>query len=533
MKRLLLFLLEISGFTPLFAQLPGTYTLPISTSTIPYYADNTIIRNYNNNYNIIMTHGEYPNTYCYNEYPPDIRNADRSHFYLQEISTGTLTHIVSLGCHYEVKDVRFVTLRRDDGLETPVTYCCFCGTHTADSAIEYGHAIGDEPVPITYIYAKRGFAGFFSMDDALSPTSTCTAKVRYVEGTRDLYRMVAYPEDSGHYFQYQTSYIDNAVLDIVGTPMNSAAPSCMARVKFYPDYPVSYYPSGTHWDNNIRYEATTQEVMTDIVATSDSIITASHIAGDSTTIWLRHSLKENHFHPGGLELEWTVYQLDMNSLNMGGWMPYTYEGQLYWKRYRLCEMNSDKYALSFFYMPRLFTSYGLIVNRYSINGGFTLLDGRYLKEPYMPGDMVYLSTSMEHALILDEYGGTDNKTAIISVDNSSPHPYQCTMLDAYPMRFSSLTYRNNSGNEVLYWGGLKSGGGDDSRVANEYETDCWNGINCMEQKMDDTSDASIDYNTDSYPFLIKARYFDNQINYPVNIITFDPYITTPEIECQE
>ncbi len=519
-------LLAISGFTALFAQLPGTYTLPISTSTNPYYADNTIIRNYNSDYNIIMTHGEFPNLYCYNEYPPDIRNADKSHFFLQNIATGDLTHIVSLGCHYEVKDVCFVTLRKDDGYETPVTFCCFCGTHIADSAIEYGHAIGDEPVTITYIYAKRGFAGFFSMDDALSPTSTCTAKVRYVDGTRDLYRMVAYPQEQGCYHSDQTIFLDNIVLDIVGIPMNTVSPSSLSRVRIYPDYSVTpFFPSGTRWDFDLRYNRDDPEMMTDIVATKDYLITASHPAGDSSVIWLRHSPKETICYSPSLELDPQIHIVDLSSLVVDGRPIGDQYGTLLWKRYRLCNGKSGEYALSFFYTPKgESVDYGLVLNRYGTTPNFAFYQGRYLEVSYMPGDMVYIPNALDHALVLDEYGGNGNMTAVMSADLLSQNLNTSLLLDGSPMKFTSIGLQYNSlGSEVLHWGGLNMSGNDDSWLAYEILYRSWaHRIDCMDVENKDTFPAEIEHLDDDHDFPIQRSYeLDN--DYEVKTLYFNPY----------
>ncbi|MCR4828741.1 MAG: hypothetical protein K5864_04685 [Bacteroidales bacterium] len=483
-----------------------------------------------------MTHGEFPNVYCSNEYPPDIRNADNSHFFLQNVATGDLTHIVSLGCHYEVKDVCFVTLRKDDGVETPVTYCCFCGTHTADSAIEYGHAIGDEPVPITYIYAKRGFTGFFSMDDALSPTSTCTAKVRYVNGTRDLYRMVAYPQEYGRYYSYQSTYIDNMVLDIVGVPMTNASPSSLSRVRIYPDCPISpLSPSGTIWDIDIRYNSNSPEMMTDIVTTEEHLITASHPAGDSTVIWLRHSPKEVVYYPSDLNLDPQIHIVDLSSLVVDGRPIGDQYGTLLWKRYRLCNGKSGEYALSFFYMPKgESVDYGLVLNRYGTTPNFAFYQSRYLEVSYMPGDMVYISNALDHALVLDEYGGNGNMTAIMSADLLSPNFNTSLLFYGSPMKFTSIGLQYNSmGSEVLHWGGLNMAGNDDSWLAYEilYRSRARQ-TNCIDVEYKYTFEAEIEHLDDDHEFPVQRRY-ELEYDYEVKKLQFNPYNVYLETKCTE
>lgn len=164
----------------------------------------SIVRNYNSDHNVLMQYGHFSNAN-----PVDTIKGYSS-FMIQNTATGDITQIVDLPKGYQVNDVRFVTLRKIDGVSTE-DFCCFCGTRTEC---------------VNQVYSKHGFAGFFSMAEALSPLPSSTAKVRDVEQTIELYRMVCYAEEHGYYYSYQNSFLDNAVLDIIGLDDTVFAPSC-------------------------------------------------------------------------------------------------------------------------------------------------------------------------------------------------------------------------------------------------------------------------------------------------------------------
>lgn len=194
-----------------------------------YVQYTSIVRNYDTKYNVLSQYG-----YFNNETRADTIKGYSS-FMIQNTNTGVIKHIFDLPKGYQVNDVRFVTLRKIDGVTTE-DFCCFCGTRTE---------LGNQG------YLTRGFAGFFSMQQAINPSSTYTAKVRDVERTIALYRMVCYGEEYGYYYHLQNSFIDNAVLDIIGLEDTVNGPSCFCRAKFYPDV-----YGGTRWDNNIRDKLT-------------------------------------------------------------------------------------------------------------------------------------------------------------------------------------------------------------------------------------------------------------------------------------
>ena len=273
------------------------------SSNNEYIQYTSIVRNYDVNHNVIAQYGRYTAEPIN---PTDDSSRSSTSFLIQNTSTGDITHIVTLPVGYQVNDVRFVTLRKIDGTATE-DFFCFCGTRTRFDGIEYLPYFGGMPEYIC-LYSKHGFAGFFSMEDALNPTSSCTAKVRDVEKTKELYRMTCYAEEHGYYYSYQNSFLDNAVLDIIGLDDTVNAPSCFCRAKFYPD---CY--GGVRWDNNIRFNS--YEILTDITKTDDYVVTTSH-NNTGNSLWIRYSGQEDHLVIGGMQLNTVVNAIDFSQLRI-------------------------------------------------------------------------------------------------------------------------------------------------------------------------------------------------------------------------
>ena len=213
-----------------------------------YMTKNTIVRQYDAKFNLVMVYGHDHNTVS------GTVPSDHSSFYLRDANNGYTMHVVTLPDGYKVNDVKFVSLTRLDNHED--IYCCFCGTfyHYVDT-----YAIVEPPDPRTqyfYYYDTMGFVGYFKMEEAFSSNNTYTAKIRNIELAKELDRMICYDEFRGGYVHNQNTYHDNAVLDIIGVPEDTVnAKSALWRVKFYPEYPdLVNFPSGTRWDNSVTYE---------------------------------------------------------------------------------------------------------------------------------------------------------------------------------------------------------------------------------------------------------------------------------------
>lgn len=85
------------------SQVSGIERLEFENS---YFADSTIVRNYNDTFSVVMSYGHYENT-------PAINGLfNSSSFILRDNTNSSMTHIVSLPIGYQVNDVRFVSLTR-------------------------------------------------------------------------------------------------------------------------------------------------------------------------------------------------------------------------------------------------------------------------------------------------------------------------------------------------------------------------------------------------------------------------------------
>lgn len=228
-----------------------------------YFSESTLVRNFEGKNNIIMSYGCEEG--LYNTYGI----CEKSSFFVQTVDNGQITHLVDLPFGYKVNDMQFVYLKKKQS-DFYEPYLCFCGTRTKSIEYEYPHSLDSTLQPVA-VPVLVGFVGYFKVYAAMSPTTSDSVVVRDVECSKELHRMTCYAEQNGLYNVNGYSFRDNAVLDIIGIAgpcinrLNHNNLSSLWRVKFCPDYPYSYYfPSGTHWDNNIRFNNDNVEKMVDI-----------------------------------------------------------------------------------------------------------------------------------------------------------------------------------------------------------------------------------------------------------------------------
>ena len=470
----------------------------------PYNAKTTLVRNYNENYNIIMSYGPRPNLIL----PLDTVK-DQSFFYIENINTGVIIYLFSLPGGYKVNDIRFVTLRREENGGT-TDFCCFCGTQTRIVDGYWTAVIDDEPSYYVLVPQTYGFVGFFSMDDAINPTGSCTAKVRNIEKTSELWRMTCYAEDSGYYHPYQTAFRDNVVADVIGVPDTTAAPSCFCRVKFYPDY-----NGASLWVNNIRFNKYSQEIMRDIVGTESYVVTASENSGFDDTIRLRYNDKETELHVGGLELSDTYFPVELSSTFLWGG---TISTNTFIHPFKLCSLPNESFSLAF--QGRYVT--GLYTYRYSLATGISLINGTYEKGDHILRDLVYMPQSEMIAALMDGdiYPQMTSMTPYsVTISDNLPitvlYNKSCTLQSLYP-------YINNAW-EYLLWSGIHSTVPANTHLArqrmlNEYD----NTSTCFDPGGDVSSDTTISNGTSNASFRIFKRFSDDQVKYPVRLIVFTP-----------
>ena len=265
---------------------------------------NVIVRNYDNRYEVIAyVDGTAPEQ----NVVTDMATTSTS-FLIRDMQSGQVKLLGTLPQGYVVSDVRFVRLGKRNPTTDSADFCCFCGTHYGEIVAEvqpWGKADGEENI-------QYGFAGFFSMAEAMAPQPTHSIKLRRVEHAYRLDRMVGYGEQKGMYYpNVGNPYIDNAVLDIVGEPeANFGTASCLWRVKFYPEC-----TSGTRWDNSLRYSNDPTEVLVDIAKTENHIVTLSRFA-DKQTIWVRHGQQETNSLGGQLNIASHYFVGDINNIVM-------------------------------------------------------------------------------------------------------------------------------------------------------------------------------------------------------------------------
>ncbi len=516
MKKIFLFLFLLLSFLRMTAQISEKEQIYRSTNTVTYKQYTSIVRNYDDKYNVLMQYG-----YSINEGFSDTIKG-RSSFMIQNTNTGDIVHLFDLPKGYQVNDVRFVTLRKINGVSTE-DFCCFCGTRTQLDDIASTPVLPGETPQYIYVFSKHGFAGFFSMSEAINPSTSFTAKVRDVEQTKELYRMTCYAEERGYYYHNQNAFLDNAVLDIIGLDDTVNAPSCLCRAKFYPDY-----MGGVHWDNNMRYNNT--EVLTDITKTDDYVVTSSNnVVGDS--LWIRYSGQEDHLIYGGLDLNEYVNSIDFTSLV---WH-YSCNKELPFDQFyrsgpsRICHTTDNKIEICYGMTAQRFI--GFLNSQYDYaNNTLQFMQGVYTKWVPSIKELIHMPSNNATAVIFD-----DNYVSVLTWIKR-PYP-RCNYLSKWfwydTIKVQSLTLQYRNGFEHLFWSGLgqtdpyspmyllsqrgEQGGGYDQTC--HYTVD--------ETATPITIEHSVEFN----PMNIKKRYPYDDVTYPVTFINFSPQVITKDFPC--
>ena len=420
-KKTILLLILILPFLRLAAQISEIEQIFRSPDYVQY---TSIVRNYNETYNVLTQYGYFTNA------PRADTIKGYTSFMIQNTTTGDIKHIFDLPKGYKVNDVRFVTLRKNGTFE-PVDFCCFCGTRTE---------LGNQG------YLTHGFAGFFSMDEALSPSSSYTVKVRDVEKTKELYRMVCYAEEYSLYYHIQNTFLDNAVLDIIGLDDLVNAPSCFCRAKFYPDCLGS-----VRWDNNIR--TNTNEVLTDITITDDYVVTVSN---DITGIeqWIRYSGQEDHLIMGGLELNDSVNAILFTTSIIEPECDSYNEIEKFF-RYdpaKICFTTGNGIEVS--YHIKFEKNEGLFNSQYDYpNGRLKFLRGAYLESTPLVKELIHLPSNNATAVLFEEHNSDIVSILTWNKNRYCRYPVKQYLDDG--ILFQSITLQKRNGYEHLFWSGME------------------------------------------------------------------------------
>lgn len=483
-----------------------------------YVQYTSLVRNYDEETNVLMQYG-----YFTNEAFTDSIKA-HSAFMIQNTNTGSISHIVNLPHGYKVNDVRFVTLRKNNGGHED--FCCFCGTRTQYEYTYSTPVIGDEHPMYIEVYSTHGFAGFFSMDEALSPTTSYTAKVRDVENTSELYRMVCYAEERGYYYNPQHVYKDNAVLDIIGLDDTVFKPSCFCRAKFYPNCGGS-----VRWDNNMRFN--NNEVLMDITKTDDYVVTTSHTTtGDS--LWIRYSDQEDHHVYGGLQLNDYVNAVDFSSLSTyyckdSVKIPYFYR----LTAAKICQAKLNETVIGFHMIGDGYG--GLLSCRYDYsNGALAFLEGAYYKSSPDIVEMVHMPSNNATAYILREYNWPDNVSVLTWDTTYINCLYPIKQFHQDYTNVQSITMQNRNGYEHLLWSGMEVGNPytplhlmtQRGNQGGGYDRTCHKEIDEVAQPV------RLEHSIREKHLHIGIRYPNNLATYPITYISFTPHDIGKEIICE-
>lgn len=482
-----------------------TYTnSQIDTST-QVVGDSVIIRNYNDNYEVIA----YRNVDSNSTNLITGRILKYYSFMIRNISSGAISRIGILPEEYSVTDVQFVTLRSKLDTTLKTTFCCFCGnrTHISDG---FWTIDGRYVTPT----CDSGFVGFFSMPQAINPSSSYTIKLRNVENTKHLTKLTAYAEYHGRYYNMDScTYIDNAVLDVIGFPNDTLnKPSCLCRVKFYPEYTNG----SIRWDNNIRTPLYTTEVVKDVIATNNYVITASMVDNDSSKIWLRCSIKETTLYSGGQQLNSNVFVIDMNTIT--GSNINTSSTARFSSPIRLCRISNNTFTISFYAKNNVINGYsGLFTYLLSYDGtNLSVINGFYDKDPSRLIDVTYMPRDNAIASLIR----TSSEANVIHTIHFAPLSYKEFTLFMSRTCITSIATWHNSNNSYIISGGGRWGI-NKNLVLVEQRFGATSS-NCLIKSNYNLQNCSSVLGYNYYAFPISYRYRHNPIKYPVTCIPFAP-----------
>lgn len=493
---------------------------------VNYKTLTTLIKNYDGKNNFIMSYGHYTNAFN-----PD-NDINFSSFYIQNPDNGQIQHIVDLPYGYKVNDIQFVDLRLIEN-EYPVSYCCFCGTRTLGYEYVYPVIRDSSIVYITPI--TIGFVGYFKTLDAINPSSQDSAIVRNIECSRELHKMICYAEQGGVNSSYQSTYIDNAVLDVIGIADDSHqihnGLSALWRVKFYPQCPyTTTYPSGTIWDNNIRYNEDNAESLRDIIGVGSYVVTVSQPANDDKNIWLRYSNKEMYLYNGGMNLNSNVEEIGLSSLSIDNNSIANANLTFYTNPLKLSSMTQDNLSLAFKIKNNADSIDGIFIFKKDFNDYSNILNGVYVKGPFELDELTYLPYNNVSTFLYHIVGEDTKYTGSVFWNYLKFNNYITDNFSCSNNISSFCAYY--TGFECLSWSGVAgSNYSKPALMCQRYGYPLNSIEHCQSLARKYSSKSQISVTNYNHPFLIKERYVDNQYNYIVSKIPFMPFFLETQIIC--
>lgn len=525
MKKQVFFLFLLLGSLPkLNAQVSEISIMELNN----YVSVSTLVRNYNGKHNIIMSYGRIAN-----QQTPNGIN-ERSSFYVQSTDNGYIQHIVDLPYGYKVNDIQFVYLRLNQS-DYYVPYCCFCGTKT--TGFEYHYPAPRDSTNVVIVPITNGFVGYFRVEDAISPSYLDTAVVRDVECSKELHRMTCYAELMGAYYLSQNAFYDNAVLDVIGIANDKHYIhnnlSALWRVKFYPEYPYSpTYPSGTRWDNNIRFNEDNAERMIDIIGTDNYVVTISHPTNDYKNIWLRYSNKERYLVNNGLELNSNIQQLELSSIHIDEFNIQNANQTAYKEKLRLAPISSDIFSLAFGCYNDTDLVDGIFTFKKDISDPSYTLNGSYDQGNYEVDELIYLPENNATAYLFHIGEYNTKNTGIVFWNYLNSNKFITNYLNSNYITLNSFC-QYYVGDEFLSWSGIH-----ESSYVPPYLLSQKIGFpmgtidHCQNLVQKNSPKSTVVITDNEHEFLIKEKYPDYQDKFPVTKIPFSPYAVNNKVICE-
>lgn len=494
-----------------------------------YYSESTLVRNFEGKNNIIMSYGCNPN--LYNVYGI----CEKSSFFVQATDNGQIIHLVDLPIGYKVNDMQFVYLKKKQS-DYYEPYLCFCGTRTKSIEYVYPHSLDSIQQPVA-VPVLVGFVGYFKVYSALTPTTADSVILRDVECSKELHRMTCYAERNGAFCPQQSTFRDNAVLDIIGI----AGPcisnythnnlSSLWRVKFYPDYPYYLYPSGTHWDNNIRFNEDNVEKMVDIVGTDDYVVTVSQPENSDRDFWLRYSSKETSLHNGGLELNSNVQDVPLSTLQINGINIQNSNLTTYDLPVRLSHTTNNTVAFAFGSRIRDNNLEGICAFKRDFDSYNYSLDGFFDNNAFDLYELTYLPNNDASAYLFSigyrcvYYTGT----TYWNISASGTHPTKHFFTNH--INQNSFCYCN-LGYDLLSWSGTNCTTNQPPYLSHQKIGAPDDVIeHCQSLSTNNSAKANISIQNQYHEFKIQERYEDHQDVFPVSKIGFTPFHVEKETIC--
>ncbi len=300
------------------------------------------------------------------------------------------------------------------------------------------------------------------------------------------------------------------------------AKPCFSRAKFYPEY------GGTIlWDNNLRYDVQSNEILCDITCTENNVITVSRYKNNRHDVFIRQSSKEIPGLYGGTPLNYYTKLLDWESLQICG-LDRNFGNEVRFEdSLRLCHLTGDNFALALGLESNDIK--GVLTFRFYNSYIDSAKDGRFEAGNNRLREIIYLRRPIV-TVTLTHDGNPYNSTAKFNTwDVNSQCAYYDYIINT-PVHYQQSVTIHNDYN--LFWGCIPSNPNYQfSLMSYSYPFTRVND-DCCNKKEDNIIKSSIKLK-DGYSFLpIVKQYEYNTILHPVLYIEFFPQVFEINTVCE-